>query len=110
MPENLRGPLDDPNGDGVNNLLAFALGLPPMAPAILPTASDEEGVLTLTYTRAQSANVTYTVKTSTDLGANDPWSATGVDQGTPDGGGVTTATLPIDATPRFLRIEVSLIP
>lgn len=110
VPENLRGPLDDPNGDGVNNLLAFALGLPPMVPTILPTATDEEGVLTLTYTRAQSANVTYTVKTSTDLGVTDPWSATGVDQGTPDGGGVTTATLPIDATPRFLRIEVNLIP
>jgi hypothetical protein len=50
------------------------------------------------------------VKASTDLGVTDPWTATGVTQGTPDGNGVTTATVPISATPRFLRIEVSLVP
>lgn len=110
VPSNLRGPLDDPNGDGVNNLLAFALGLPPMAHAASPVATDESGVLSLTYTRAQQTHVSYTVKTSTDLGITDPWTATGVTQGTPDGSGVTTATIPIDGTPRFLRIEVTLVP
>ncbi len=110
VPANLRGPLDDPDNDGVNNLLEFALGLPPMTHSTLPVAVNETGVLTLTYTRAQQTHVTYTVKVSSDLGVTDPWTATGVTQGTPDGSGVTTATIPVIATPRFLRIEVSLTP
>ncbi|MEP2776601.1 MAG: hypothetical protein ABJQ29_04085 [Luteolibacter sp.] len=54
--------------------------------------------------------MTYTVIVSTDLGISDPWTGTGVTQGTPDANGVTTATIPIIATPRYLRIEVTLNP
>jgi hypothetical protein len=110
VPFNKRGPLDDPDHDGVVNLLEFALGLPAMGPSTLPVAENQASVLSITYTRAQQTHVTYTVKASTDLGVTDPWTATGVTQGTPDGNGVTTATVPISATPRFLRIEVSLVP
>ena len=31
-PEGQRGPLDEPAGDGVNNLLKYALGLKPLIP------------------------------------------------------------------------------
>lgn len=110
VPVNERGPLDDPDNDGVNNLLEFALGLPPMSFSPQPTSVDDGGLLSLTYTQAEATHVAYTVTVSSDLGVNDPWSATGVTQGTPDVNGVTTATIPIIATPRFLRVEVTLNP
>lgn len=110
VPFNQRGPLVDPDGDGVNNLLEFALGLPPMAHSVLPVAENAGGLLSLTYTRAQTTHVSYVVKVSSDMGVTDPWTEIGVDQGIPDGNGVTTATVPIIATPRFLRIEVALVP
>ncbi|MDP4624062.1 MAG: immunoglobulin domain-containing protein [Akkermansiaceae bacterium] len=110
VPVNERGPLDDPDNDGVNNLLEFALGLPPMSFSPQPTSVNDGGMLSLTYTRAQQTHVTYTVTVSSDLGGSDPWSSAGVTQGTPDANGVTTATIPVIATPRFIRIEVSLTP
>jgi hypothetical protein len=81
-----------------------------MTHSVLPAASNPSGVISLTYTRAQQSHVTYTVKTSTDLGVTDPWTSSGVTQGTPDPSGQTTASIPVTATPRFLRIEVSLVP
>ncbi|QTN30866.1 DNRLRE domain-containing protein [Akkermansiaceae bacterium] len=110
VPSDQRGAFDDPDKDGVVNLLEFALGLPPMAHSTLPVAANQSGVLSLTYTRAQQAYVNYSVKASSDLGTGDPWTESGVSQGTPDEAGVTTASIPVSESPRFLRIEASLIP
>jgi hypothetical protein len=110
VPSNLRDPLDEPDGDGVRNILEFELGLPPMTHRTMPVAINETGVISLNYTRAQQTHVIYTVKVSSDLGVTDPWSATGETQGTPDGSEVTTATMPVHATQRFPRIEVTLAP
>ncbi len=110
VPANLRGPLDDPDADGISNLLEFALGLPPLTSSALPNALLATGELSLTYTRAQPAHVIYTVKTSTDLGATESWTPGGVDQGIPDVNGLTTANVPANSAKRFLRIEVNLVP
>jgi Immunoglobulin I-set domain len=113
VPTNLRGINDDPDGDGVSNLMEFALGRLPNTPDAtpLPAAVLSGGVLSYTYTRAQPVHVVYSVKTTPTLSTSTPWTATGVDQGTPDVNGLTTASTPMGTDlRRFLRLEVSLTP
>jgi hypothetical protein len=112
VPANQRAATDDPDADGVPNLLEFALGLAPLTPDSdgLPLLAVIGGNLTLTYDRAQPAAVTYTVETTTDLATPASWSATGVAQGTPAGDGLTTASIPLGTGPRFLRLNVTLNP
>ncbi len=107
VPEGKRGPLDDPDHDGVVNLMEFALGQPPMEPSAPLESSTAGGNLSLTYTRARPDHVNYLVVFSSTLAS---WSEVGVDQGTPDGAGVTTATIPMGSGPGFLRLRVSLKP
>ncbi len=104
------GPASDPDGDGIPNLLEYALALDPLAAgsAGLPIATVAGGNLTLTYKRAR-AGLTYTVQTTTDLAAGS-WTATGVTQGTPAGDGTTTASIPLGPPLRFLRLHVTVAP
>ena len=62
--------LADPSGDGVTNLMAYALNLNPLHSnaANLPVGQIANGYLTLTFTqRTLATDVTYTVQVSTDL-------------------------------------------
>lgn len=106
-PLHLRGPLDDPDGDGLNNFLEFALGGDPMdsADAPRPTVAIDGDRLTLTYFRAR-ADVVYTAQSSDDFVA---WSASGVDQGSGAVGTHVTASveLPTGLARRFLRLHVA---
>ena len=110
VPEGQRGATDDPDGDGLPNLLEFALGLNPVVgdPDGLPVAAKVGDELTLTYVRARASGLGYEVQTTTDLAAPASWTATGVDQGTPAGDGVTTARVTLGTSPRFLRLQVTL--
>jgi hypothetical protein len=112
VPANLRSILADADADGVSNLLEFALGLSPMTPdaAGMPDSEVIGGLLSLTYTRAQTTHVTYAVTTSLTLGPTASWITSGVTQGTPDVNGLTTATIPATDPARFLRLQVSLAP
>lgn len=104
-----------PSGDGIANLIKYALGLDPfspIAPSQLPVGSidDEAGVLypVLTVNRTEIAlDVTYTVEVSGDL---ETW----------ESGPLGTAVLvdlptqlvvrdntPIGDSPRFMRLLVS---
>lgn len=63
-------PDDDQDGDGVSNLMEFALIGDPLVPdqAILPTMSIEGGILTMSYDRiAQPHGLTFVMEFSTDL-------------------------------------------
>jgi hypothetical protein len=109
IPANQREPHDDPDADGISNLMEYALGLTPATAnaSALPVAQPLNGNLTFTYTRAR-ADVTYAVETTTDL--TSVWTTTGVIQGTPDPNGLTTASVPIDVPGRYLRLRVTLTP
>jgi uncharacterized repeat protein (TIGR03803 family) len=113
VPEGLRGPNEDADNDGFDNLLEYALDLNPngsggaftgTAPAVSSTTSQ----LQLTYRRVRG-DVTYLVQTTTDPGTG-PWTTAGVDQGAPAGDGTTIASIPLAAGKGFLRLAVTKNP
>lgn len=109
IPADKRGALDDPDGDGLPNLLEYALGLAPGSAdsAAAPAVQAVNATLTYSYRRAVATGLTYTVETSTDL---INWSDAGVDQGTPDANGYVTASILLEGTGRYLRLKVTTSP
>jgi len=102
--------LSDPNSDGVNLLMAYALGLDPklnlagsLPQPVLTHGSP--GTLAIEF-HGDSEGVTYRVETSTDL---ETWTTDGVTLSVPDEDGLRTATVAVAAgdTARFLRLVIT---
>jgi hypothetical protein len=93
------GDLADPAGDGVSNILKYALGLDPHTAASresLPVQGLEGGLLTLTYTKIKAAtDISYNVVWSHDL---ITWSQVGL----------TEAVVPGTDTPASQKIKASV--
>ena len=94
----------DPDGDGVNLLMAFALDLDPTIPQRrqLPVPVLAGNTLSLSFP-ANKPGLTYRAETSTNL---TRWTSTGVTQSAPGPDGRSTASVPLDAPSRFLRLVV----
>ncbi len=110
IPTNLRGPNDDADSDGLDNLLEYALDLNPNGTGgtytgTLPTFLSTPTQLSYTYRRVRN-DVTYIVETSPTL-IGGTWTSVGVTQGTPAGDGTTTASIPVTPGSQFLRLSVS---
>jgi phosphodiesterase/alkaline phosphatase D-like protein len=105
----------DADGDGLPNLLEYALGGDPTDASSRPAprAGEQAGRLALTFDRIADPDLLYAVWAGFDLGGSPPWeliwSSTGVEN-VP--GPVTVAdTRTLDAQPRrFLRLRVSVSP
>jgi len=71
-PEGQRGPEDEPAGDGMSNLLKYALGLSPMTPSAsaAPAITVHKGNLAVQMERSKDASVNFELEGSTDL---DGW-------------------------------------
>ncbi len=101
-------PHADADGDGVSNLLGYALGGGLEA---LPTSGEHDGYPTLTYrARLKAADLVYQVETSTDLAA---WTPAGTTTGLPVDNGdgtfsftVRTESRAADAPQQFLRLRI----
>jgi len=96
----------DPNGDGVNLLMAYALALDPkrnLSPWMpKPVLADNQMQLAF---YAGNPDVTYKVEFSTDL---QTWTTTGVTLSAPNGNNFRTASIPATDTHRFLRLSVAV--
>jgi hypothetical protein len=95
-----------PAGDGISNLMKYALNLNPWQPgfAALPTVSMTGSTLRLTYKcDPTKTDLSYLVLASTDL---NTWTSTGVNQGIP--GPTVTASVPMNGNQQcFLRLQVT---
>ncbi|HWB03097.1 MAG TPA: leucine-rich repeat domain-containing protein [Verrucomicrobiales bacterium] len=94
----------DPDGDGVSLRMAWALDLDPTLPqeSQMPAPVLTGNTLSLTFS-ATRPGLTYLVETSTAL---TNWTTTGITLSPPGPDGRTTATVPLNAPRRFLRITV----
>jgi alpha-tubulin suppressor-like RCC1 family protein len=107
----------DYDGDGIPNLLEFALNLSPTAASKLPVATRVNGAnFEYSYSRgsaAVTAGTTFTVEWSDTLAAGS-WSSGGVTQVLLSDDGTTQqvkAVIPINATlARFVRLSVTAPP
>jgi hypothetical protein len=109
---------------GTNITLTYTVSGTPATATITDCNADATGALVIPATLGGAnvtsigsiafygctslTSVTYTVQTATDL-TNNSWTAAGVTQGTADGSGLTTASVPLDG-PRYLRLSVTLNP
>ena len=102
-----------PANDGITNLMKYALALTPMSYGTggLPTASPQDGYLTLTYRRNKTAtDVVYTVQSTDSL--IDIWTPATTVTSQSDQGTYTLVTVrdtvPSSGNPhRFMRLQVS---
>lgn len=94
----------DPNGDGVDFLMAYALDLDPgkNLSGSLPLPNIADGELSLVF-YAGREGIIYQVETSDNL---DHWSEEGVVLSAPDANGYRTAWHPGSSRNRFMRLSV----
>jgi hypothetical protein len=104
----------DPDGDGLNNLLEYALGIDPNASGVMPASLSINGVnLEYTYTRSTAAKdngTTYQIEWSDTLAAGSWSTQTVTEQITSIQGALETvkAAIPKDiGGKRFLRLRVT---
>lgn len=95
----------DPNGDGVNLLMAYALNLDPKQnlSCSMPQPVYTANQMSLPF-YAGSEGITYKVEASTDL---QTWSAAGVTLSAKDVYNCRTARVDLNDPSRFMRLMVS---
>lgn len=99
---------EDPDGDGLNNLLEYALSGEPLQSTSAPRPVVTNGApLTIDFARIADPSLTYTVEVTSDLAAGpwvSIWSTTGAQN---TAGPVTVADPgPVSGNKRFLRLSV----
>jgi hypothetical protein len=116
----ISGDLADPEGDGIVNLLKYALDMNPTVPSVqgLPTSRIDPACdcLTLTYTEVLSAiDLTYSAEAAS--GPGGPWSTNGITSTVITNNGVTQTIKASDAanpltvaSQRFMHLKVTLQP
>jgi rhamnogalacturonan endolyase len=104
----LTSPLADPDGNGVSNLMEYALGLganTPSSSVNLPQATLSAGRLSLSFQRIPDPLLTYTVEAGNTPDALLPiWSSAGASN---TAGSVTVEDIVVSQAKRFMRLKVT---
>lgn len=95
--------LSDPNGDGVNLLMEYALNLNPNSRNSLQQPVFGTSQMSLSF-YAGTPGVSYVVRASDNL---SNWTTEGVMLSAPDTNQVRTASVSLASPQRFMRLEVS---
>lgn len=104
----------DPDGDGIPNLLEYALGGHPLSPntAVLPKVQIEEGKLSLTFNRQSDPRIAYRVEAGDLLEGIDQWTTIweSSDQANVEEEVTVSDTVTFEGrSTRFLRLRVEYI-
>ncbi|MGL5017954.1 MAG: beta strand repeat-containing protein, partial [Luteolibacter sp.] len=105
VPALQQGPNDDPDNDGISNLVEFAIaGQDPTVPN--PTIGSFNGALLSFSKRPDASGLTYAIQDSTDLGLADAWAQ--VTGGSYVNNSTTISYTLTPGTPakNFLRLQV----
>jgi kumamolisin len=101
----------NPSGDGIVNLLKYALGLNPLTPTATNVTGDTStGYLRLTVPKNPNAtDIIYAVQVTSNLADPGSWTAAGttVDQNTSTLLQVQDNTAVNEAEPRFIRLQIT---
>jgi autotransporter-associated beta strand protein len=107
IPLDKQGPNDDPDNDGISNLVEYAIA--DQDPTVPNSSIGSFNGTTLSYTkRPGTSGLTYAIQDSTDLGLSDPWAAV---TGTPptyvnDATTISYALTPGTPSKNFIRLQV----
>ena len=107
VPTNLRSPNDDPDNDGIPNLMEYAIA--GHDPTVTNASVGTFTATTLSFTKRQGTNgLTYTIQKSTDIGVTDAWApVTGVPPVYVNDASTISYTLtPGTPVKNFLRLQV----
>ncbi len=107
----IAGPLADPDGDGLPNLMERALGQSPLAPSTSPQLRLVDGYVTLEYFEATgTGDLTFTVKASANLIEWTTDNLVEIERVAESGGTrvkVRDSAPPNGSSQRFLRLDVT---
>ncbi len=102
-------PLGDPDGDGISNLLEYALGMDPLAPGLMPAPELTDGMLSITFERPKTpADITWAAEISDDLQTWTEIPLEVISSGETETMRAADTNPPPDTGRRFMRLKVSV--
>ena len=106
VPADQQGPNDNPTGDGISNLMKYAIAGqdPTVANATISTFTGN----TLTFSkRTEASGLTYAIVESTDLGVNIPWTEVSGASYVNDPSTISYTLTPGTPAENFVRLNVT---
>jgi hypothetical protein len=106
VPADKRGPGDDPDNDGVINLIEYAVAN--QDPTVSNATAGSFTAKTLSFTkRPGTFGLTYAIQDSTDLGVTDPWAEVPAGPSyTNDATTISYTFIPGSPPRYFLRLQI----
>jgi autotransporter-associated beta strand protein len=106
VPAGQQGENDDPDNDGISNLLEYAID--GQDPTVANSSAGSLSGKTLSYSkRPGTSGLIYAIEDSTDLGINDPWQEVPAGPAYANNETTISYTMPAGPAKNFIRLKVS---
>lgn len=106
VPALQQGSNDDPDGDGVSNLVEYAIAGQDPTVANTSIGNFSSNLLSFSKRQPLAADITYAIEESTDLGIADVWAEVAAGPTYVNDGTTVSYTLPDAASKDFMRLKV----